>query len=327
MATLEKRGDYWRAKVRRKGLPVQSRSFDTKAHAVQWAREVESEIDRGIFVDRTEAEKNTLRDVLTRYKKEVTPLKRGASAEASRLGAMLRRPIVEIKISALSSMHIAKYRDARLGEVTGDSVNKELNLISHALNIARREWGIHIAENPVGLVDRPANGKSRDRRLVGDEHKRLLAACKDARNPFLLPIVKLAIETAMREGEIVSVEWKNVDLKKRTAFLEKTKNGESRTVPLSSAAVAIIKKLPRSISGMLFPGVTAEAVKTAFKRACERAKIVGLRFHDLRHEATSRLFEKDLNPIEVASITGHKTLQMLKRYTHLRAEDLARKLG
>jgi integrase len=327
MATLEKRGDYWRAKIRRKGYPIQTCSFDTKVQAEKWARNIENEMDKGVFVDRTESEKNTLRDVLSRYHDEVTPLKRGASAEAPRLRAMMLRPIAELKIAALSSTHIAKYRDGRLKVVVGATVNKELNLIAHALETARREWGIHLPENPVRLVRRPQGAKPRDRRLVGDEAQRLLAACADAHNPFLLPIVKLAIETAMRQGEIVSLDWKHVDINKPSAYLPETKNGESRGVPLSTIAVATIRALPRSTTGKLFPGVTTEAVKRAFMRACERAEIEDFHFHDLRHEATSRLFEKGLNPLEVASITGHKTLQMLKRYTHLRAEDLAKKLG
>jgi len=327
MATLEKRGDFWRVKIRRKGYPIQTRSFDTKATAERWARDIENEMDKGVFIDRTESEKNTLRDVLSRYHDEVTPLKRGASAEAPRLRAMMLRPIAEIKIAALSSSVIAKYRDARLKEVAGATVNKELNLIAHALETARREWGIHIAENPVRLVRRPQGAKPRDRRLHGDEEQRLLGACADARNPFLLPVVKLAIETAMRQGEIVSLDWKHVDLKKCIAYLPETKNGEARGVPLSSAAITTIRALPQSLSGNLFPGITAEAIKRAFMRACARAELEDFRFHDLRHEATSRLFEKGLNPMEVASITGHKTLQMLKRYTHLRAEDLVKKLG
>jgi Phage integrase family. len=117
-----------------------------------------------------------------------------------------------------------------------------------------------------------------------------------------------------------------VDLKKRTAHLPKTKNGEARTMPLSSRAVATLENLPRNLDGRVF-GTTYEGIHQAFVRACRRAGIADLRFHDLRHEATSRLFEKGFNPMEVSAITGHKTLQMLKRYTHLRAEDLAKRMG
>ena len=327
MATLEKRGDFWRVKIRRKGYPVQTRSFDTKVQAERWARDIESEMDKGLFIDRTESEKNTLRDVLTRYLDEVTPHKRGASAETYRLQALIKNPIANNKMAALSSAHVARYRDERLKTVVGATVNKELNLIAHAIEIARREWGIHLPENPVRLVRRPASSKPRDRRLEHNEEALILEACNSARNPFLLPIVRLAIETAMRQEEIASLEWKHVNLNKRTAHLPKTKNGEERDVPLSTTAMTILQSLPPSIDGKVFPGVTAEAIKKAFIRATRRAGIENFHFHDLRHEATSRLFEKDLNPMEVATITGHKTLQMLKRYTHLRAEDLASKLG
>jgi integrase len=140
------------------------------------------------------------------------------------------------------------------------------------------------------------------------------------------PIVELALQTAMRQSELTGLRWDNVDLTRRVAVLAMTKNGERRAVPLSTRAVEILSELPKSESSLVFGGVTSEAVKRAFRRATHRAGLVDLRFHDLRHEATSRFFERNLNIMEVASITGHKTLQMLKRYTHFQAEELARKL-
>lgn len=328
MATITKRNNLqWQVKIRRDRYPTQSKTFHSKSAAEAWARLIESEMDRGVFVSRDEAEKNTLRDLLARYIDDVTPTKRGADPERSRLLALMQRPVCGHTIATLTGKAIATYRDQRLEEVSPSTVNKELNLIAHAIETARREWGIHIPENPVRLVRRPRVADARDRRLHADEGERLLAACQEARNPFLLPIVKLALETAMRQGEIVSLQWRYVDLKKRTAHLPSTKNGQARSVPLSSTAVETFNALPPSLDGKVFPGVTAEAVKRAFIRACHRASIENLRFHDLRHEATSRLFEKNLNPMQVAAITGHKTLQMLKRYTHLQAEDLARMLG
>jgi len=327
MACFEKRGKYWRAKIRRKGYPDQSRSFDTRAQAEIWVRDVEGEMDRGVFLDRNEAERNTLAEVIERYLVEVTPGKRGAGPESCRLRALQRRPIAKFKMSALTSSLIARYRDERLAQVSAGTVNKELNHLSHVIETARREWGIQLPNNPVQLVRRPACPKGRDRRFVDGECERLLAACAESRNRHLLPVVQLAIETAMRQGELVNLVWKHVDFVRRTAHLPETKNGEARTVPLSTKAVAVIAGLPRSLSGEIFPGLTTESIKRAFIRACDRAGIENFHFHDLRHEATSRLFELGLNPIEVASITGHKTLQMLRRYTHLRAGDLAQKLG
>jgi integrase len=327
MATFEKRGDFWRAKVRRNGFPAQSRTFDNKALAERWAREIENEMDRGDFVDRTEAEKNTLAEVLKRYQKEISPTKKGADSEDYRIDSILKSRVCQTKMSALSSAQLAAYRDERLEAVSPSTVNRELNVISHAIEIARREWGIYMPENPVRLVRRPKAPRARDRRFMKDEEKRLLAECRDtARNPFLLPVVQLAIETGMRQGEIVGIERCRIDLKKRFIVLPDTKNGEQRIVPLSPKAIQVIKALPASINGKLFPGLTTEAVKRAFIRAARRAKLEDFHFHDLRHEATSRLFALGLNPMEVAAITGHKTLQMLKRYTHLNATDLAKKL-
>ena len=257
-------------------------------------------MDRGGFMDRTEAEKNTLADIIDRYLREVTPTKRGSGPEASRLNAMRARPLSQLKMSALSSSHVAAYRDDRLKQVSSGTVNKELNHLSHIIETARREWNVSMPENPVRLVRRPATSRARDRRL--------------------------AIETAMRQGELVSLQWKHIDLKKRTAFLPDTKNGESRAGPLSSEAVRIFKSWPRSTSGVVFPGVTTEAVKRAFIRATRRAELENFHFHDLRHEATSRLVEHGLEIMQVAKMTRHKTLQLLMRYTHLRAGDVAKEL-
>jgi integrase len=197
-------------------------------------------------------------------------------------------------------------------------------------------------ENPVASIRRPPPSKARERRLDADEEVRLLKALDDhsgeseredgkryrhgTRNPWIKPVVLLALETAMRRGELLSLQWENVDLARRVAHLPKTKNGDARNVPLSSRAVAVLQALPRSIDGRVFP-VEDYMIREAWKQACKRAGIEDLRFHDLRHEATSRLAEKLPNVVELSAVTGHKDLRMLKRYYHPRAEDLAKKLG
>ncbi len=333
MATFRKRGPYqWQAQVRKKGHPPQSKTFNTRAAAEKWAREVEYEMDRGIFVSRAEAESTTLKELLDRYREEITPLKKGAASEAIRLRALARLPLAQRIVAGIRGVDIARYRDSRLKKVTPATVKRDLVILSHLFEVARKEWGIHV-HNPVKDIKLPSNNKPRDRRLQTglpgekSEETRLMEACRDARNPYLLPIVRLALETAMRQGELVSLRWEHIDLNRRIAHLPDTKNGDSRTVPLSSTAIQILRAQPRSLHGPVFPGLTTEAVKRAFRRATRRAGIGNLRFHDLRHEATTRLFEKGLNIMEVASITGHKDLRMLRRYTHLKAEDLARKLG
>jgi len=343
MASILKRGEFsYQAVIRRRGFPSQTKTFNTKAEAQRWARMVERDMDRGAWRDSSAADKSTLSDVLSRYLAEVTPAKKGASIEATKINAMLRDPICMIRMSALSSMDLASWRDRRLKTVKGSTVNRELAIISHAIEIARKEWGMHV-ENPCRVVRRAQGAPSRDRRLNGDELSFLQQALSSARNPFIEPMTLLAIETAMRRGELLELRWEHVSIEKRTAFLVDTKNGESRTVPLSTAALEILRKLSNNFSSKVFP-ITMETFKQAYARAVTRARdlyvkecissgtrpdpkfLIDLHFHDLRHEAASRLFEIGLNVMEVASITGHKTLQTLKRYTHLRAEELALKL-
>lgn len=333
MATLRKRGPFqWQAQIRKRGHPPQTKTFETRAAALSWARAIEVEMDKGMFVSRAEAESTTLKELIQRYLEEVTPLKKGAAPETIRLQAFMRHPLAQRFVAGIRGVDIAHYRDERLREVSPATVKRTLVTLGHLFEVARKEWGIYVY-NPVRDVKLPPNGKARDRRLqTGQngkegEEERLLKACRKARNPFLLPVVRLALETAMRQGELISLRWEHIDLTRRIAHLPDTKNGESRTVPLSTVAVEVLRELPRSLNGQVFPGLTTEAIKRAYLRAIRSARIVNLRFHDLRHEATTRLFEKGLNIMEVASITGHKDLRMLRRYTHLKAEDLARKLG
>jgi len=345
MASIWKRGGYWRAAVRRQGYPAVTSTFDSKADADSWARRIESEMDRGMFVDRTEAERNTLGDLLQRYADEVSPLKKGCSDELLRIQKIRRDLLAQYKVAALSGKVIADYRDRRLRgtakdrAVSGSTVNRELNLLGHVLNVARKEWGVHMDVNPVSIIRRPRENRSRTRRLSVDEESRILAALvlspRDengrfaeggCRNMWVLPAVQIAIETAMRRGELLALRWDDVYLDQCFVRLHDSKNGEPRDIPLSSRARMILKSLPRHEGDQVFP-ITGEALKTAFSRVCKRAQISDLHFHDLRHEATSRIAERLGNILELSAVTGHKTVQMLKRYYHPRATELARKLG
>jgi integrase len=188
------------------------------------------------------------------------------------------------------------------------------------------EWGFNLPSNPVANLRKPPQAKGRSRRLERDEEARLLEACRRSSNPFLAPLVCLAIETAMRRGELLGLSWEHVRLDEFCVHLPITKNGDSRDVPLSPRAREIIRCLPVSLTGNVFP-IHPEALKGLWRRATRNAGITDLHFHDLRHEAASRFFEKGLNVMEVATITGHKDVRMLKRYVQLRPIDLARKLA
>ena len=311
----------WQAKVRKKGFPAQSQVFRTRREAQEWAASVEGEMAKGTWRNSGDADSTTLADALDRYGREVSILKKSGKIELYRIGTLKTDKIARLHLSRVRGADLAEYRDRRLAAGLSDSsVRLELAIISNLYTVAMKEWRMEGLRNPVLAVRKPAPGKARDRRLLPDEEKRLLAEC----SPALRSIVLLALETGMRRGELQKLLWKDVDLIKCTAQLFDTKNGEDRTIPLSSRAIATLKALPRNINGKVFPGVD---ISHSFTATCRRAGIEDLRFHDLRHEATSRFFEKGLNPMQVSAITGHKTLQMLKRYTHLRAEDLAKMLG
>ena len=342
LASIYKRGPYqWQALIRRKGFETQAKVFNTKAEAESWAQVTESEMVRGVFVSRKEAESTTLSEALDRYDQEVSSKKKGAYQESRRIENFKRHKLSKRFLSSIQGKDIAQYRDERLQNGLSEAtIRRELVVLSHVFEVARKEWGMEGLMNPVKAIRLPSGrGIVRERRLYSFEESALLEAC-DVYGGDLPHIVRLALETGMRRGELAGMTWGMVDLKKRTVTLPETKIGEKRIVPLSQVAVRILSDLPRRIDGSIW-SMTQDAITKAFIRALFRARtsyektcqekgakpdpsfLVGLTFHDLRHEATSRFFEKGLNPMQVAAITGHKTLQMLKRYTHLKAEDLA----
>ena len=322
LASIMKRNGRYTARVRRQGTPVQTKTFDLTSDARRWAAETERQIDLGHLITND----CTVGQLLERYGREVTPTKRGFYVEKYIVSRLRRTWLSDIWLSKLNSGHLARYRDERLKEVGASACNRDLSIISHAIRIAMSEWGFNLPGNPAANLRKPTQPKGRTRRLEGDEGQRLMMACQASDNPYLAPLVTLAIETAMRRGELLGLDWDDLRLEQNYVHLALTKNGTSRDVPLSPVARQTIEALPRSISGGVIP-VHPEALKGLWRRATRRADITGLRFHDLRHEATTRFFEKGLGVMEVAAITGHKDLRMLQRYVQLRPEDLARKLG
>lgn len=296
---------------------------------------------RGTYQSADEAERTTLSDLIKDFKIEFAPKHyrvREDQKEAWRFQlARLDEMLGAYSLMAIDQKVVASYRDQRLNgaqerkPVNESTVRKELYMLSKVLGFAQTEKGISLPRgNPVDKVRKPSDGKGRTRRLDAQEWEAFELECKKSRNPWLWPAVQLAVETAMRQGELLSLTWKHVDRKNRLALLfdpEKIKNEEPRAVPLSPAALEVLEALPHSTSGLVLP-VERMTLYHAFGYACDRAQIDDFTFHDLRHEALSRLAERgDFTVLELAEVSGHKTLQMLKRYTHLRATRLADKLA
>ncbi|MDG3066564.1 integrase [Thauera mechernichensis] len=353
MATIRKKGDYqWHAQIRKKGFPSQTRTFETRDQAERWARAIEREMEAGEFRDRRPAAELLLSEALRRYRDEVSPSNKGHAVEKLRLERFINDKIAEYSLGGLSPEAVIDYRDRRLERVSSGTVRRELDLLSQVIGTAMLEWQIPLVANPVSLVRRPPPSKPRERRLRNNEESLLsdsLAAGQrtekgtftaGTRNPWIQPLYELAIETAARRSELLRSEWRDVHLSERYIWKADTKNGDARAIPLTAKAVEILTRLramhekaetAARIAGKPYADqrvfkTTENAVKKAWARAKEREGIKDLRWHDLRHEGTTRAAQKLGNIIELSAFTGHKDPRQLKRYYNPTALDIAKKL-
>ena len=352
MATIIKRpSGTWKAIIRKAGRPLKAKTFRVKRDAEDWARRTEDEMVRGVYIKRATADRMTVKSAVDRYVKEVTPTKRPSSQEAEqRRAEILKRHLGKSSLAALTPEIIAKFRDERLAGTdrkndkgdpiprANNTVRLELALLGHLFTIAIKEWRIGLPWNPVLNIRRPAPGPDRNRRLTEGEEKRLLTAVDQHSNPMLRWIVRIALTTGMRASEILTLRRLQVDLQRRVVRLLETKNTSPRTVPLSAAAKAIFSEAsnhpvrPIDTDLIFFgePGRDSKRRPYQFNPVWlnikRDLKLADVHFHDLRHEAVSRFVEAGFSDQEVSAISGHKSMQMLKRYTHLRAEDLVEKL-
>lgn len=322
----------WIATVRRKGVPSQSRTFKLRSEAVSWASTTDSAVLT--FIENSPIQRSRLNvsGLLSWFESTKIPEYR-SQRTAVGICCRIKKELGEIQIDTLGSNDIARYRDKRLASgLSGSSVIRELNLLSRAIKLGNIELGLHLPSNPAVDVPRPKANRSRDRRPTQSEICRLIESINMDKQPALKSVIHVALETGMRQGEIIGLKWSDVDLIVGVAIVRESKNGEARQVPLSSSARSAIAALEglrpdADYADRIFHQWSGtDGLKNAWKRLCTRAGVTGLRFHDLRHEAASRLFERGLNQFQVAAITGHKTLQMLKRYTHLRATELVQLL-
>jgi integrase len=314
----------WQAIVTRKGYKPLSKTFISKIDAEKWARSIEIQFDRGTFQNTPNPHLYSFSDLIDIYIKKVLPTLRSKDAESYRLRRLQRHPIASINLSKLTPIIISSYRDERLKLCKSGTVIRELSNISTILNYGKRELGLTI-NNPVTLIKKPPIPEGRNRILKEDEISRLLIELEKI-NPWYKFLTEFALETAMRRGELMSFLWTNVDFEKHLIFLPITKNGYSRYVPLSNRAINILKLLPKTKEERVFP-LNKGTVSAMFLEAVRRAKLDNVHFHDLRHIAITNISKKIPNIFELAIISGHRSLKMLQRYTHIKAEDVANKMN
>lgn len=352
MATISGRGDgQYQAKIRLAGHPSISKTFPTKRLAEQWAAAIETDMLRGEFIPRKSIEVVTLSKCLVKYADERSASKKGEKQELVRIKRLMLHSLAKKTVSDILVEDIENYVYERRQDksqrnpaenVSEATIRLEVMLLSAVFEAARSKRWNYCRSNPVKDIDqdaRPGKSQERVRRLIGDEEEKLIVAlekrCKNADIPL---VVRFAVATAARQSEIIGKDststrpaslglcWENINLAQRSAKLIDTKNGKDRVIPLGEAALALLSALPRPITGGRVFKVTQDGLIRSFAAACEQAGIVDLKFHDLRHEATSRMVEAGLSLLEVQSITGHSNAEMVKRYTHLDTLKLARKI-
>jgi integrase len=325
MATIRKRNDKWQVQVRRQGYAPTAKSFVLKSDALEWSRELERQADRQeLPTSRHTLKQITLGELVTRYKDTVTTHKKGARDEGIVLNAFLREKICKKLLADITPSDFIQYKNKRLKLVQSSTLKRQLNPIHHMFQIAINEWDIPLKGNPLDKVALKAKDNRRERRLEDGEYEKLLNAANTRQNPYIPIVIIFATETAMRRGEILNLSWRQVDLKRRCVTILESKNGYSRTIPLTPKAYALLHDLDRDHE-QVFP-LTADALKMAWGRILKVANIEDLHFHDLRHEAVSRFFEMGLTVPEVASISGHRDVRMLLRYAHANTSTLQAKL-
>lgn len=339
MASVKPYREGWRAVVRRVGYPVRSKVFKLKKDADAWSREIESSMDNNKYRDLARAKEHTVGALFERFRDEVCASRKGGRWDKVRINYLIKTAeFTKRRLDQLRFEDIRDWRDGRLKQVSAPSVNREMNLISGIFSHAINEWSAPLAGNPVHMVSRPkGSDRQRNRRWYDDELKAVLTAAKwDETKPRpttgkgMLPwALLLALETAMRPSELTSLKVKDFHPQERCVRLGDSKNGDARDVPLSTKAMQYLTFLTegRKAEELIFI-VSWESLGAYYRDVRKTAGLADsdLRFRDLRHEATTRLSRKFNNQLELAAVTGHRSLQSLKRYYNPTAAELAKRL-
>jgi integrase len=335
MATIEKRttenGETsYRVKVRLKGYPAQSATFQRLTDAKKWATATESAIREGRHFKTAEAKKHTFGELVDRYIKDVLPTKpKQADKQAMQL-EWWKSKLGPYALADVTPALIVQCRDELAIGITyrgtqrsPATVVRYMAALSHAFGVAVKEWQ-WLEDSPMRKVKKPKESRGRVRFLDDAERERFLTACRESSNAWLYPCVILALSTGMRQGELMGLKWQDVNLKKDFIILHETKNGERRRVPLAGHGLELLRehaKVRRLDADLLFPSnINAQKpidLRSAFENALKRAEITNFHWHDLRHCTASYLAMNGASLAEIAEILGHKTLQMVRRYAHL----------
>jgi integrase len=333
MPTIEKRASRGRTvyhvKVRLKGHPTQTATFPSLTDARKWAQITEADIITGRYLPNLKAKQYTLSELIDRYLSTVMPDKRHSTIIGqTRQLRWWRDQLGHHTLADITPAIIIEHRDKLT--CSGSTVNRYMAILSHAFTVAVKEWQ-WVDDNPCRRIKKRREPKGRTRYLSDEERGRLLAECRSSRNSHLYILVVLALSTGARRGELLSLTWPQVDLKRGMILLDDTKNGESRSLPLTGRALEVMREHAScSSSGWVFPskcGTKPADIRKGWENAVERAGLDDFTFHSLRHSAASYLAMNGASLAEIAEILGHRSLEMTRRYAHLNHEHTRKVLA
>ena len=336
----------YRAQVRVKGRPAKSETFPNRKEAEKWAAGLEAAIRENRHHPHLAGGKKTFAEAVDRYVKTVINNAEPVDKRTRELHlAWFANQFIGLSLAEITPDRIAEARDALAAEKfsrnkkdedgalpedatmyqrSGATINRYLATLSHMLNVAKKEWRL-IDRNPVSDITKMKEGRGRTRFLSDEERATLLNVCSKSGWPQLHTLVVLAISTGARRGELISLKWDAIDLKAGKAVVTETKNGEARTLPLVGKALEALRALKlqgSAKSEYVFPNPSGfpgyfENFDQRWIEALKAAGIKGFRFHDLRHCCASYLAANGASLLEIADVLGHKTLAMVRRYSHL----------
>jgi len=326
MATIRRRNNKWQVIVRKNNFKTIYKTFILKEDASKWARETEVKIEQGLYQDLALAKTTKLRDVLTEYRNKISPSKKGYEQECYKINKIIRSDLGDKTLSQLTPIVLFNYIEQQKKLYAASTINKSITIINLAINFAERFLGIVLYKNPVKFIKRLKESQFVGQVIEPQEETLLLKYAEFSKMYCLRAAIILGIDCGLRRGEILKLKAEDINYKNNTAILRDTKNGESREIGLSLRAVHELKKLPVSIDGKLFPCKRLDTFTFYFKQL-QKWSGVKKRFHDTRHTFASRKTAEGWSITEIAAQGGWKQLQVLKRYTHIKAEYLARKLN
>jgi integrase len=325
MATIRKIRSKWQVLIRKYNLKPIYKTFILKEDAVKWSRETEVKIEQGLYEDLTLSKITKLKDVLTQYRDRVSVNKKGYAQECYKINKIIRSDIADKTLSQLTPIVLFEFIEQQKKLYTASTINKSITIINLALNFAERFLGISLNKNPLKFIKRLKESQFVGQVIEPHEEALLLKHAEFSKLYWLKTAIILGIDCGLRRGEILKLKAEDVNFNNSTAILRDTKNGETREIGLSSRAIQELKKLPVSIDGKLFPCKRSDTF-TFYYNQLKRWSGVKKRFHDTRHTFASRSTTSGWSITEIAAQGGWKQLQVLKRYTHIKAEYLAKKM-